>query len=300
MVAAGKPGVAEEIGGVRVRRVLAPNPSPLTERGTNSYILGEGRVAVIDPGPAIPAHLAALTAALSPGERVAAILVTHAHLDHSGLAPALARATGAPVYAAGGAAEGRSAAMEALAASGLAGGGEGLDPGFAPDLRLGDGDVVAGDGWQVEAVATPGHLPTHLCFDAGDVLFSGDHVMGWATTIVSPPDGDMAAYMASLDRLAGRRAARFLPGHGAPVEEPAARVAWLAAHRRAREAAILAALGPGPQTAAEVAGRVYTDIAPALLPAAARNVLAHLIDLSARGLAATSDPPGTAARYRRA
>ena len=294
-------GRVEEVGagGLRVRRVLAPNPSALTGPGTNSYILGQGRVAVIDPGPAIAVHLDALTGALGPGERVAAILVTHAHLDHSALAPALARATGAPVYAAGRAEDGRSPQMAALAASGLAGGGEGLDHAFAPDIRLADGAGLSGDGWQVAAVATPGHLPTHLCFDAGGVLFSGDHVMGWATSIVSPPDGDMAACMASLARLQSSRAGRFLPGHGAAIDDPPSRVAELTAHRRAREAAILAALTPGGLSAAEVAAAVYTDIPPALLPAAERNVLAHLIDLAARGLAAAQDPPGIGARYRR-
>ena len=294
-------GRVEEVGtaGLRVRRIVATNPSPLTGPGTNSYILGEGRVAVIDPGPALPAHLDALTGALGPGERVTAILVTHAHLDHSALAPALARATGAPVYAAGRAEDGRSPQMAALAASGLAGGGEGLDRAFVPDARLTDGAALEGDGWRIAAVATPGHLPTHLCFDAGAVLFSGDHVMGWATSIVSPPDGDMAAYMASLARLRACGAGRFLPGHGAAIDDPPARVAELTAHRRAREAAILAALTPAGLSAAEVAAAVYTDIPPALLPAAERNVLAHLIDLATRGLAATEDPPGIAARYRR-
>ncbi|MCU0911907.1 MAG: MBL fold metallo-hydrolase [Rhodobacteraceae bacterium] len=293
-------GVVEEVGsaGMRVRRVTAPNPSALTGAGTNSYILGEGRVAVIDPGPAMAAHFSALTGALAPHERVAAILVTHAHLDHSALALALARATGAPVHAAGRADEGRSAQMAKLAATGLAGGGEGLDLAFVPDIRLADGAALSGDGWHVAAVATPGHLPTHLCFDAGEVLFSGDHVMGWSTSIVSPPDGDMAAYMASLARLQSCGAARFLPGHGAAIGEPLARVAELAAHRRAREAAILAALGPRGRTAAEVAAAVYTDVPPTLLPAAERNVLAHLIDLEGRGLAVTDDAPGTAARYR--
>jgi hydroxyacylglutathione hydrolase len=273
-----------------VRRVRAQNPSALTFSGTNSYILGEGAVAVIDPGPALPGHLDALLAALAPGERVAAILVTHAHLDHSALAPALARATGAPVWAAGRATEGRSPEMEALAQGGLAGGGEGLDLGFAPDLRLCDGATVEGPGWRIEAIATPGHLPGHLAFGFGDTVFSGDHVMGWATTVVSPPDGDMGAYMASLERLAARGAGRLLPGHGPPVEDPAARIAELAAHRRGREAAILAALGARPLTAAEIAARVYADTPPALLPAAARNVFAHLLDLAARGRAVPAGP----------
>lgn len=275
-----------------VRLVLAPNPSPLTHRGTNSYILGEGRVAVIDPGPAIPAHLDALLAALGPGEAVSAILVTHAHLDHSALARPLAEATGAPVYAAGGATEGRSATMQRLAASGLAGGGEGLDLGFAPDRRLVDGEVVAGDGWRLQAIATPGHLPGHLAFAAGDLMFTGDHVMGWATTFVSPPDGDMGAYMASLARLRANPARRFLPGHGPAIDDPAARLDELIAHRRAREAAILARLGPRPQTAAALARDIYTDTPAALMPAAARSVLAHLIDLAERGRAGFDGPLG--------
>ncbi len=274
-----------------VRRLLAPNPSALTGAGTNTYIVGHAAVAVIDPGPPLASHLRALLECLA-GARVAAILVTHAHLDHSGLAPALAAATRAPVWAGGAAAEGRSAAMEALAASGRAGGGEGLDLGFAPGRRLAHGDAVEGPGWRIEAVATPGHLPTHLAFALGDVVFSGDHVMGWASTIVSPPDGDMAAYMASLDRLAARRARLLLPGHGGAVTDPADRIAALTAHRRGREAAIRARLGARPQTAAELARAIYTDTPPALLPAAARNVLAHLIDLTDRGLARSDGPPG--------
>lgn len=281
-----------------VRRVIAPNPSPLTERGTNSYILGRGEVAVIDPGPQDEGHLRAILAALEPGERVAAILVTHAHLDHSPLARPLAEATGALIHAAGTATEGRSAAMQALAASGLAGGGEGLDHAFAPDVRLAHGAVLEGPGWRIEALATPGHMATHLAFDAGTALFSGDHVMGWATTLVSPPDGDMGAYMASLDRLAERQARVLLPGHGAPVADPQGRIGELTRHRRAREAAIHARLGDRPQTAAEVAQAVYTDVAPGLLPAATRNVLAHLIDLTERGHARPEGPLGIDARFR--
>ncbi|MFN4160178.1 MAG: MBL fold metallo-hydrolase [Gemmobacter sp.] len=266
-----------------VRRVLAPNPGALTGPGTNTWIVGTGRVAVIDPGPALPGHMAAILGALGPGEAVSHILVTHAHADHSPLARDLARETGAPVLGFGAPGAGRSAVMEGLAASGLAGGGEGVDAAFLPDMRLADGDVVAGGDWRLEAIHTPGHFAGHLAFAWEDTLFSGDHVMAWATTLVSPPDGDMGDYMASLARLAARRWARVLPGHGDAMADPAARLAELAAHRRGREAAILAALAQGPGGLQELTARVYADIAPALLPAAARNALAHLIDLHAQG-----------------
>ncbi len=274
-------GVAETIA-PGLRRLLARNPSPMTFRGTQTYLLGETALAVIDPGPEDPGHLQALLAAIGPGQRVSHILVTHAHVDHSPLARPLARATGAPVLAFGPAAAGRSAVMQALAESGLAGGGEGVDGDFAPDIALHDGARVEGDGWTLEALHTPGHMANHLCFAWGDVLFSGDLVMSWSTSLVSPPDGDLTAFMASLDRLAGRDWSVFHAGHGAPVTEPAARLAGLAAHRRGREAQILDALAPGPADAATLAARIYTDLAPALQPAATRNVLAHLIDLTTR------------------
>jgi glyoxylase-like metal-dependent hydrolase (beta-lactamase superfamily II) len=268
-----------------LRRVLAPNPSPMTLHGTNSYILGEGRVAVIDPGPADPGHMAALLAALTPGETVGWIVVTHAHLDHSPLAQPLAAATGAPVLAFGDAAAGRSTMMQALARAGLAGGGEGVDAAFRPDDVLSDGDRLAGDGWDLVAHHTPGHFGNHLSLQWGTRVFSGDHVMGWASSLVSPPDGDMGAYMASLARLAALNPARLYPGHGEAVEDAAARIAELAAHRRAREAAIRDALSAGPADAATLAAAVYTDTPAALMGAAARNVFAHLVDLTERNLA---------------
>jgi len=273
-----------------LRLVLAPNPSPMTERGTNTYLLGEGAVSVIDPGPRDPAHLAAILAALEKGERVAQILVTHAHKDHSPLARELAAATGAPILAFGDARAGRSARMAALA--GEVGGGEGVDLDFAPDVLLRHGESLEAGGRELVAVHTPGHFGNHLCFRWGDALFSGDHVMGWAPSLVSPPDGDLTDFMASLDRIEALGPLRYYPGHGAPVGEGLERVRGLRAHRLGREAAIRRAVAAGATTLPAITGAVYRDTPPALLPAAARNVLAHLIDLQARGLVGFDGPPG--------
>ncbi|HSF63312.1 MAG TPA: MBL fold metallo-hydrolase [Paracoccaceae bacterium] len=285
-------GPARPEPGVRV--LCAPNPSAMTFRGTNTYVLGEGRVTVIDPGPDDPRHLAAILSALDPGEKVARIVVTHAHLDHSALARPLSDATGAPILAFGGAEDGRSPAMQRMADAGLSGGGEGLDRAFSPDLRIAEGDVLDGDGFTLRVLHTPGHLPGHVALDWGGRLFCGDHVMGWATSIVSPPDGDMGAYMASLDRLARQSWRRLYPGHGDPIDDAAGRLATLIAHRQARESAILAALARGLQTPAAIARAVYADTPAALMRAAERNVLAHLIDLTARGIVqARDDADGT-------
>ncbi len=283
------PGEAEVLS-PGLRRVLAPNASPMTFRGTNSYLLGTRGIAVIDPGPDDTAHLTALLAALGPDQRVTHILVTHAHLDHSPLARRLSRETGAPVLGFGPAEAGRSPVMQALAAEGLVGGGEGVDTAFQPDIVLADGDRVEGEGWTIEALHTPGHMANHLAFAWGDVLFSGDLVMSWATSLVSPPDGDLTAFMASLERLRTRPWSAFHAGHGAEVSDPAARLDALLTHRRAREAAILSTLAETPATARTLARRIYTDTSPALLPAAERNVLAHLIDLYEKSLVA---PEGT-------
>lgn len=261
-----------------LRRVLADNPSALTGPGTNTYIVGTGRVALIDPGPESPAHLAAVLAALAPGEVVEAIVVTHAHLDHSALAPRLAAAVRAPVLAYGTAQEGRNPALAALPDLG---GGEGLDLSFRPDARLADGDTLTGPDWSLRVLHTPGHLGNHICLVWGDALFSGDMAMGWATSIVSPPDGDMTAYMASLATLSRQGARVLYPGHGPAVPDAAGRLAELAAHRRQREAQILRALDAGPATAEALARQIYTDVPATLLPAATRNVLAHLLDLQA-------------------
>ena len=273
-----------------LRLLRAPNASAMTFTGTNTYLLGRETVCVIDPGPDLDGHLQAILAATAG--RISHVVVTHGHLDHSALAPRLARETGARTFGFGGPGAGRSAAMQALAEAGLAGGGEGIDPGFVPDVRLSDGDRIEGAGWALDVLHTPGHLGNHICLDLGGTVFSGDTVMGWASTLISPPDGDLTDFMASLERLRRRAPRRLLPGHGAPVDDALARIDWMIAHRRAREASILEALAAGPATAGALATRIYTDTPPALLPAAERNVLAHLIDLMGKSRAAPQGPLG--------
>ncbi|WP_167852765.1 MBL fold metallo-hydrolase [Pseudotabrizicola sediminis] len=276
-----------------IRRILAPNPSPMTGPGTNTYILGRDKeVIVVDPGPEDRSHIGAILAALAPSERVSAILVTHAHKDHSAAARLFAVLTGAPVLAFGDAASGRSPVMARLMASGLASGGEGVDHAFRPDRAVADGEVLPCAGKSLRILHTPGHMGGHICAGYGDVLFSGDHAMGWASSLISPPDGDMGAYMASLHRLMEERWCLMLPGHGAPVFDVSARLQALADHRSTREAEVLAALQTGPASPATLTRRIYHMTPAALLPAAQRNVLAHLIDLEQRNLVTCTDLPG--------
>lgn len=280
-----------------LRRIVAPNPSPMTYRGTNTYLLGETDVAVIDPGPDSAAHLEAILAAIQPGQRISHIIVTHTHLDHSPLARPLAERTGAEVWAFGDATAGRSTVMQGLAEAGLMGGGEGVDHGFRPDHVLADGDVLEGDGWALEVLHTPGHIGNHVSLAWGDACLTADHVMGWATSLVSPPDGDLTDFMASCEKLGARQWRVFYPGHGAPVSDPNARLDWLVAHRRAREVSILDALAAGPATAEALARAIYTETPAALLGAATRNVLAHLVDLTGRGRVAPEGTLQAAARF---
>ena len=262
-----------------LRRILAPNPSPMTYRGTNTYLLGASEIAVIDPGPLNESHLNAILEAVLPGQRISHIIVTHSHLDHSPLARPLSDRTGAPVLAFGGPEAGRSTVMAELAKNGLAGGGEGIDTAFRPDIELPDGALISGEGWQLDVLHTPGHLGNHIALGWEKVCFTGDHVMGWASSLVSPPDGDLTDFMTACHRLRARDWSVFHAGHGAPITNPAARLDWLIHHRLTREAQILSALEDHPGTASELARRIYVETPAALLPAAERNVFAHLIDL---------------------
>jgi len=257
-----------------VRRVLAGNPSPFTYTGTQTYIVGHGEVAVIDPGPDDANHLSALVNAVA-GEQVIAIMCTHTHRDHSPAAVALKAATGAPVI---------GCAPLVLDDAGPRADAS-FDTSYAPDRVLGGGEQVRGDGWTLEAVATPGHTSNHLCYALREsgALFTGDHVMGWSTTVVSPPDGDMAAFMASLDLLLAREDRVYYPAHGEPVDTPQRLVRGLAGHRRQREGQILRILGEAPAAIPDMVARMYVGLDPRLNGAAGRSVLAHLIDLRNRG-----------------
>lgn len=266
-----------------VRRVIAQNPSPFTFHGTGTYIVGRGKVAVIDPGPDDDAHIAATLAALENGETVSHILITHTHRDHSPGAALLQQKTGAATYAFGPHPQRMEAGVVVE---------EGGDHDFAPDHLLKDGAVVKGEGWTVTALHTPGHISNHLCFGLAEekALFSGDHVMGWSTTVISPPDGNMTDYYASLKKLLFRDDVRYYPTHGAPIDvgstghAPQHFVAELIKHREARETQILACLQKnGPQRIPQMVATMYAEVPAYLHAAAARSVLAHLIHMVGDG-----------------
>ncbi|MBT3140400.1 MBL fold metallo-hydrolase [Phaeobacter gallaeciensis] len=267
-----------------LRRILAPNPSPMTYRGTNTYLVGERDIAVIDPGPLSESHLDAILSALLPSQRISHIIVTHTHLDHSPLAKPLSERCGAPIYAFGGPESGRSEIMQRLVQNGLRSGGEGIDLAFRPDIEVEDKDLIEGEDWAFEVIHTPGHLGNHIALGWGELCFTADHVMGWASSLVSPPDGDLTDFMQACQDLRARPWSVFHPGHGAPVTDPAARIDWLIQHRLSRETGILRALEDGHATAHDLAKRIYTETPASLLGAAERNVFAHLIDLSNRSL----------------
>jgi glyoxylase-like metal-dependent hydrolase (beta-lactamase superfamily II) len=260
----------------RVSRLLARNPGPFTFKGTGVYIVGDRDIAVIDPGPDLPEHLDALRRAIA-GKRVSHILVTHTHSDHSPAARPLKEWTGAPTYAFG--PHGSGKAEDGVKME------EGGDMDFVPDVRVKDGDIVRGDGFTFECVYTPGHTSNHMCFALKEekALFTGDHIMGWSTTVVTPPDGDMAQYMASVKKLIARDDEILYPTHGAPVTDPKPFLKAYLEHRVDRENQILACIGDGVETIPAMVARMYVDVDKRLHPAASRSVLAHLIQLVNEG-----------------
>lgn len=264
-----------------VRRVLAPNPSPYTYTGTQTYLVGtDERIAVIDPGPDDPAHIAALLCAIGDAQ-VAAIMCTHTHRDHSPAARPLAEKTGAPIV---------GCAPLVLDDSGPRADAS-FDRHYEPDRVLADGEGMTGPGWTLTAVATPGHTSNHLCFalEQSGALFTGDHVMAWSTSVVVPPDGDMAAYMASLEKLYAREDRIYYPAHGPAVEKPRQLVRGMIGHRRQRENQILRLLGESPCSVHDLVSLMYKGLDPRLEGAARMSVTAHLIDLEQRGIVASSE-----------
>ncbi len=259
-----------------IRRIVARNPSPFTWHGTGTYVIGEGRVAVVDPGPDIAEHVDALLAALD-GETITHLLVTHTHRDHSPACRAVKAASGARSYGFGRHGSGRIDAGVQVE--------EGADNDFVPDVHVKHGEVVNGDGWSVECVHTPGHTSNHMCYQLREdkTLFTGDHVMGWSTTIISPPDGDIASYLRSLELLLARDDACYWPTHGPCVDDPKPLVRALIAHRLERADEIRACLADGVNRIADMVPRMYTELPTTMYPAAARSVFSTLIYLVERG-----------------
>jgi glyoxylase-like metal-dependent hydrolase (beta-lactamase superfamily II) len=268
----------------RIRRVIANNPGPFTFHGTGTYIVGAGEVAVIDPGPMLPEHLDALMAAVA-GETVGAILITHDHADHAPLAAALAKQTGAPILG-GEPHPDRQAPPEGVE--------EGVDRAYRPDRVLADGERIQGPDWTLRAMATPGHTSNHICYalEEDQALFTGDHVMGWSTTVITPPDGDMTAYYASLGKTIAGGFKTLWPTHGPPVTEPEPFLKAYLNHRLRREGAILAVLARGAMSVADLVDQVYVGLDPRLRNAAASSVLAHLLHLVKTGQVVSEGKPG--------
>jgi glyoxylase-like metal-dependent hydrolase (beta-lactamase superfamily II) len=267
-----------------IARVLAHNPSAFTYYGTQTYLIGTDEVAVVDAGPDLPEHVDALTKAIG-ARKVAAIMCTHTHRDHSPASRPLAERTGAPIIGCA------PLALETVGPRADAS----FDGDYAPDHVLGDGDVLEVDGKAITAVATPGHTSNHLCFAYEGALLTGDHVMGWSTTVVVPPDGDMAAYMASLEKLRQREDRVYYPAHGPAVTNPQQYVRHLMGHRMQREKQILRLVGEKPRDIPDIVANAYPGLDPRLVPAAGGSVLAHLVDLERRGLVERQDELWTAA-----
>lgn len=275
-------GVCDELSPL-IRRVVANNPSAFTFHGSGTYIIGRGNVAVIDPGPLVPEHIAAIMKAVGD-ETITHILITHTHRDHSPGAEPLKQLTGAKTYGFGPHGGGKPD-MELE---------EGGDMDFLPDVKISDGDIIEGDGWSMEAIHTPGHLSNHICFGLREekTLFTGDHVMGWSTTVVSPPDGDMSSYMTSLEKLLPLDYHTYWPTHGPAITETKPFVEALIAHRHDRMDQIRGCLAEGPMTIPDMVKQMYTDVPEFLHPAAARSVYAHILHMREGG-ELTSDGDGS-------
>ena len=289
-------GISEDIY-PNLKRIIAPNPSPMTFWGTNTYILGTNELAIIDPGPAVQSHFDAIMSSLNKNQSITHILITHSHIDHSPLAKQLSERTSAPILAFGESSAGKSAIMTNLK---NLDGGEGIDYDFKPDVTLNDNQILKNKEWCIKSLHTPGHMGNHLCFswEGENILFSGDLVMGWATSMVSPPDGDLTDFMNSIKSLQLRSPDKlFFPGHGAPIENPSLRLQELYEHRKKREGEILSALETGLATISEITESVYADLDKRLIIAAKRNVLAHLIDLTSRRICVVSEEITTNSRF---
>ena len=275
-----------------IRRVVANNPGPFTFKGTGTYIVGRGDVAVIDPGPDLPDHLAAILAAVE-GERVTAIAITHHHADHSPLAGPLKAATGAPIY-------GCAVAGHEEQDTGEVKMEAGHDHAFRPDVSLCGGGEIKGPGWTMQAIPTPGHTSNHLCYALKEenALFSGDHIMGWSTTVITPPDGDMTDYLESLATIQALNFTTLWPTHGPPIRQVTPFIDAYIAHRQERIDQILLALSQGPTTIRDLVPRLYADVDARLHPAAARSMLAAILHLERGGDIEASGPPGPDAVYR--
>lgn len=301
-----------------IRRVVAKNPNPFTFTGTGVYLVGRGDVAVIDPGPTLGEHLDAILGALGPDEQITRVLVTHTHSDHTAAVPMVVERTGAKTYGFG--PHGEVPAEDPLdkvsfdeyftpeekaaidkewkeTPDELK--REGPDQKFLPDVTVGDGDLIEADGWTIEAVHTPGHTSNHVCFNLRDesVLFTGDHVMGWATSVISPPDGDLFDYMNSLRKLLGRDDARYWPTHGPAIDDPKTYVQSFIDHRRERERQIIAALGSGPATIRSIVPGIYAEVDKRLWRAAANSVYSHLLALHRDGRARCEGEPSLTATW---
>ena len=263
--------------------ILAPNPSPMTFKGTNTYVVGDAELAIIDPGPISDKHFNNIMEVIA-NRTVKFIFLTHSHIDHTPLAKQIANVFDVKTYAFGPSGSGLSEIMLNLIAEGYESGGEGIDDVFHPDHLVEDGDFFLLNNEKITAIYTPGHMGNHICYQYDKVLFTGDHIMDWATSMVSPPYGDLTQFMASCRMLQTKQFGLFLPGHGDPVKNPSERLNFIISHRLDREEQIISTIKNTQMTAIEITKIVYTEIDHRLIPAATRNVFAHLIDLKERGI----------------